>query len=82
MCFFIVQVQFQTPRTAKKATPTRFEEIREMDEKENWSERNTVVLKQDHDINIKYAQDLLMELIENLPIQNQKRYSLFYMLYK
>lgn len=56
-------MKFQTPQTAHKVTPTRYEQIKELDDQENWAERTTVVLKCDHEENTKNAQAILHDLI-------------------
>ncbi|XP_071148361.1 transforming acidic coiled-coil-containing protein 3-like isoform X4 [Mytilus edulis] len=58
-----LKVKFQTPQTAHKVTPTRYEQIKELDDQENWAERTTVVLKCDHEENTKNAQAILHDLI-------------------
>jgi hypothetical protein len=41
--------------------------IRELDDLENWTERNQVVTKEDHVINCECSKAILLEVLENLP---------------
>jgi hypothetical protein len=61
-------VKFETPHNVKKSTPTRFDGIRLLDEKENWIERTTVVTKDQHEEYLEMAQDIMLEVINNLPM--------------
>ncbi|XP_033757053.1 mucin-2-like isoform X2 [Pecten maximus] len=63
-----LKVKFETPRSVKKVTPTRYEKIADLDEKENWIERTAIVTKTDHMLNIECARDILDNLVEKLPI--------------
>ncbi|KAK3094810.1 hypothetical protein FSP39_006495 [Pinctada imbricata] len=68
-----LKVQFQTPHsTVKKSTPTRFDAVRKLDEKERWIERTSVVTKQDHLDYVMYATEIFNELINNLPIDRKE----------
>lgn len=64
----ILKVKFETPHNVKKSTPTRFEDIRVLDEKENWSERTAVVTKAQHREYLKMAQEIMLEVINKLPL--------------
>ena len=74
-----LQVTFQTPfRTPAAAvppagaqqhrSPKRFEDIRELDELENWRERATVVTIFDHREYVTIVSDIISDLINNLPL--------------
>ncbi|XP_023932125.1 transforming acidic coiled-coil-containing protein 3 isoform X5 [Lingula anatina] len=75
-----LKVHFETPSVAKlpvetppqtpgkQVTPTRYEDIRVLDENECWLERTAVVTKADHEEYIKLAKEFVDELIANLPI--------------
>ena len=79
-CF---QVTFQTPfRTPAAAAappgvveqhvpPKGFEDIRELDELENWRERVTVVTSFDHREYVAIVTDLITELVDNLPLSQR-----------
>lgn len=64
----ILKVKFETPHNIKKSTPTRFEDIRVLDEKENWSERTAVVTKAQHQEYLKMAHEIMLEVINKLPL--------------
>ncbi|XP_031554284.1 transforming acidic coiled-coil-containing protein 3-like [Actinia tenebrosa] len=44
-----------------------WEEIRSLDELENWTERTQVVTKEDHQIHLEAAREFLEDIINNLP---------------
>ncbi|XP_060067197.1 transforming acidic coiled-coil-containing protein 3-like [Ylistrum balloti] len=67
-----LKVKFETPHSVKKVTPTRYEQIADLDEKENWIERTTIVTKTDHNLNIEYAKDILNNVVENLPLSKSE----------
>uniref|UniRef100_A0A8W8IJ01 Transforming acidic coiled-coil-containing protein C-terminal domain-containing protein n=1 Tax=Magallana gigas TaxID=29159 RepID=A0A8W8IJ01_MAGGI len=66
-----LKVKFETPHNVKKSTPTRFEDIRVLDEKENWSERTAVVTKAQHREYLKMAQEIMLEVINKLPLEEK-----------
>jgi hypothetical protein len=47
-------------------TPTRYENIRNLDDQENWGERTAVVFKADHDENVINAQAILLDLLNDI----------------
>jgi len=49
-------------------SPKRFEDIRELDELENWRERATVVTILDHREYVTIVSDIISDLINNLPL--------------
>ena len=54
-----------------QVTPTCYEQIRELDEKENWTERATIVTKTDHQVYTETAQQIIGEVVDSLPINDQ-----------
>lgn len=58
----------QNPRPLP-VTPTRYEEVLKLDEEESWKERCAVITRPDHEEYVHLAQDILVDLIENLPIE-------------
>ncbi|KAK2180918.1 hypothetical protein NP493_420g04027 [Ridgeia piscesae] len=75
----MADVTFQTPFRTPAATvppagaqlqrsPKRFEDIRELDELENWRERATVVTILDHREYVTIVSDIISDLINNLPL--------------
>ena len=66
---------FQTPllatKTVSKVTPSRFEEVRKLDDSENWKERTTVVTKAEHCDYHEAAKEILTDLVDNLPISDR-----------
>ncbi|XP_071506552.1 uncharacterized protein [Diadema antillarum] len=66
------QVTFQTPARAAHLQPhtgdSPYSAVRELDEKERWVERATIVTKQDHEEYVTIAADIINEIISSLPI--------------
>lgn len=52
--------------------PPVWQEIRELDEEENWTERTQVVTKEDHQLYSEAAKEWLEELLANLPYAGEK----------
>ncbi|XP_061180058.1 transforming acidic coiled-coil-containing protein 3-like [Saccostrea echinata] len=67
-----LKVKFETPHNVKKSTPTRFEEVRMLDEQENWIERTSIVTKDQHQEYLEMARDIMMEVINNLPLEESE----------
>ncbi|OWF36112.1 transforming acidic coiled-coil-containing protein 3-like [Mizuhopecten yessoensis] len=67
-----LKVKFETPRPVKEVTPTRYEQIADLDEKENWIERTTIVTKTDHLLNIECAKGIVNNIVENLPLSKSE----------
>ncbi|XP_071947046.1 uncharacterized protein [Antedon mediterranea] len=70
------KVTFQTPSKPKNNKSklhtafSAYEFVRELDDKESWIERVQVVTKQDHNDYIKFANEFVNELIDNLPLRD------------
>ncbi|XP_001634776.3 transforming acidic coiled-coil-containing protein 3 isoform X2 [Nematostella vectensis] len=77
----------KNPKVSFKNTPVRhrperykielpqldtWEEIRCLDEEENWTERTQVVTKEDHQLHLETAKEFLEEIINNLPIKREE----------
>ncbi|XP_062608994.1 uncharacterized protein LOC134270769 [Saccostrea cucullata] len=67
-----LKVKFETPHNVKKSTPTRFEEVRVLDEQENWIERTSIVTKDQHQEYLEMARDIMMEVINKLPLEDSE----------
>ncbi|XP_071506551.1 uncharacterized protein [Diadema antillarum] len=67
-----LKVTFQTPARAAHLQPhtgdSPYSAVRELDEKERWVERATIVTKQDHEEYVTIAADIINEIISSLPI--------------
>eukprot|EP00117_Sycon_ciliatum_P036682 scpid48714/ scgid27576/ Transforming acidic coiled-coil-containing protein 3; Cytoplasmic polyadenylation element-binding protein-associated factor Maskin len=49
-------------------------ELRDLDDLERWSERSTVVTKADHESYLKYARDVVEELVASLPCYDEEEF--------
>ena len=67
-----LQGKFESPRRIpeNKVTPSRYLDIEELDEVENWRDRTAVVTSDDHRANTSVARDIVEELVDNLPIRS------------
>ncbi|PIK52393.1 putative transforming acidic coiled-coil-containing protein 3 isoform X4 [Apostichopus japonicus] len=64
-------VTFQTPILTPKFPPakvTAYEAVRELDEKENWTERAEVIFKTEHEQLVEVVEGFLEELINHIPL--------------
>lgn len=70
LCMLQVQflTPFRTPAASSVAPPKQYDSIRELDECENWTERATVITKEQHEEYIKIAQQVVSQIIETLPL--------------
>lgn len=70
--FYIsIQVTFQTPILTPKFPPakvTAYEAVRELDEKENWTERAEVIFKTEHEQLVEVVEGFLEDLINHIPL--------------
>ncbi|XP_041476419.1 transforming acidic coiled-coil-containing protein 3-like isoform X1 [Lytechinus variegatus] len=65
----MAQVSFQTPAQGQgHQTNSPYGAVRELDEKERWSERATIVTKQDHEDYMIIAAEIINDIILNLPV--------------
>ncbi|XP_071828054.1 uncharacterized protein [Apostichopus japonicus] len=66
-----LKVTFQTPILTPKFPPakvTAYEAVRELDEKENWSERAEVIFKTEHEQLVEVVEGFLEDLINHIPL--------------
>ncbi|XP_041476578.1 transforming acidic coiled-coil-containing protein 3-like isoform X4 [Lytechinus variegatus] len=64
-----LKVSFQTPAQGQgHQTNSPYGAVRELDEKERWSERATIVTKQDHEDYMIIAAEIINDIILNLPV--------------
>jgi hypothetical protein len=56
------------PVKTPKISPSRFEEIRDLDEQEKWRERVTIVTAMDHEQHVAFTRDIVLDIISALPV--------------
>lgn len=70
-----LKVSFQTPAQGSQLlfapSDSPYSAVRDLDDKERWSERATVVTKQDHEDYMIIAADITNEIINNLPTSSE-----------
>ncbi|KAF0293598.1 Transforming acidic coiled-coil-containing protein 3 [Amphibalanus amphitrite] len=60
-----VPTQFVDSGALTRATPSRFDAVRALDEDENWRERTEVITKHDHNLNKQLARDIIEQIVDS-----------------